>query len=171
MNGAARALFIRNVLHAAELKAIVRVGTDSSAIAGITQRVCAERVRHLEVKVLWIQEKVRSHELQISRVKSEDNRTDLLKRLLDPERHHKLIELLPLSMPGTRRVANSGALGVVCSLLPVRAMAGNQNETVENIEEMLVATGWLARGSRTQVVEFLQMTTWILWWARWMLML
>ena len=73
----------------------------------------------------------------------EDSRTDLLTRFLNPDRHHKLIKLLPLSVPETRRVANSVSLGVVCSLLPVRAIAGNQNETVEKIEEMSMATGWM----------------------------
>ena len=33
-----------------------------------------------------------------------------------------------------------------------------------------MAPGWVASGSRTQVFEFLEMATWILWWARWMLM-
>ena len=56
---------------------------------------------------------------------------------------------------------------MVCSLLPVRETAGNQIEAVEKIEEMSVA---VARGSRTQLVEFLEITTWILWWARWMLL-
>ena len=100
-----------------DLEAVVRVETDSSAAAGITQMLDAGRVRHLEVKDLWIQEEVRSHELKISRVKSEDNPADMLTKFLDPERHQKLIKLLPLSVPGTRRgVANSVALGVVCSL-------------------------------------------------------
>ena len=128
-------------------------------------------MRHLEVKDLKIQENVRSHELKVSRVKSEDTRADLLTKFFDPERHHKLIKLLPLSVPGTRReVANSVALLVVCSLSPVRATAGNQIETVEKIEETSVEAGWLARGSRTRIVEFSEMTTWILWWARWMLL-
>ena len=120
-------------------------------------------MRHLEGKDLLIQEKVRSHELKVSRVKSEDTRADLLTKFFDPERHHKLIKLLPLSVPGTRReVANSVALLVVCSLSPVRATAGNQIETVEKIVEMSVEAGWLARGSRTRIVEFSEMTTWIL---------
>ena len=51
-------------------------------------------------------------------------------------------------------LAISVALEVVCSLLPVTVTAGNQLENVENIDEMLVAAGWLARGSRTQVLCF-----------------
>ena len=147
------------MLQARELKATVRVGTDSSATAGITQRLGARRARHLVIKDLWIQEKVRSHELQISRMKSEDHRTVLLTKFLTPERHHKLTKLFPLSVPGTSR---SVALGVVCSLLPSRATASNQIKTVAKIEEMVEAAGWLARGLRTQVVEFFEMTTWIL---------
>ena len=122
------------------------LGTDSSATAGITKRLGAERVGHLEVKILMIQEKVRSHELWISRVKSEDNRADLLTKFLDPERSYQLFKLLPLSKPGTRcGLANSVALGVVCLLLLVKASAVNQIETVEKFEEMPVAAGWPAR--------------------------
>ena len=53
------------------------------AIAGITQKFGAGRVGRLKVKELWIQEKVRSHALKISQVKSEDNRADLLTMFLD----------------------------------------------------------------------------------------
>ena len=146
VNGTARGLFIRNVLRAKELRATVRVGADSSAAAGITQVLGAGRVRHLVVKGLWIQEEIRSHGLRILRVKSVDNRADLLMMFLGPEGHHKLIKLLPLSVTGTRRgLANAVALGVVCALLPFRSSAGNQLEKVEKTEEMSAA-GWLARG-------------------------
>ena len=131
VNGTARRLVIRNVLQALGLKATVRVETGSSAAAGITQTLGAGRVRHLEAEVLWIHEKVKSHELKVSRVKSEDNRADMLTKCLDPERHHNLIEQLPLSVPGTGcGWAYSVALGVVCSLLPGRPAASNQIETV-----------------------------------------
>ena len=102
VNGAARGLFIRNVLQAMELKAGVSVGTDLSAAARITQRLGAGRVRRLEVKDLWIQEEVRSHELKVSRVKSEDSRADVLTKFLDPDRYRKLIKPLPLCVPGIR---------------------------------------------------------------------
>ena len=52
VNGTVRGLFIRNVLQAMELKAHVRVRTDSSATAGITEKVGAGRVRHMGVKDL-----------------------------------------------------------------------------------------------------------------------
>ena len=46
--GASRGLLVRNVLQAVELEAVVRVGTDSSAAAGITQRLSAGRVEASE---------------------------------------------------------------------------------------------------------------------------
>ena len=58
VNCAARELIIRHVLQAMELKAVVLVGTDSSAAAVVTPRLATGRVRHLEVKDLWIQQKV-----------------------------------------------------------------------------------------------------------------
>ena len=94
----------------------------SSALAGITQRLGAGRVRHLEVKEMWIQERTQDLASEVR----EDNRADVLTNFVDPDRHHKLMELLPPSVPGTRReVANSVALRVVCSLLTVRATSGN----------------------------------------------
>ena len=138
---------------------MVRVGTDSSAAAGITQRLGFGRVRHLEVQDLWKQVKVRSHELEISRVKSEDKRADLLIKFVHREQHHKLI-MQPLSVSRTScGLAYSVASGVVCSLLPVRAKEGNQMHTMrKNIEEISVVAGWLAKRSTTQVVEFWDMT-------------
>ena len=49
------------------------------------------RAGELEVKDLWTPEKVKSHELRISFVMSEDNRAELLTKFLEPERHEKLI--------------------------------------------------------------------------------
>ena len=48
-------------------------------------------------------------------------------------------------------------------MLAVASQSYKQLEKVEKIEEMSVAAGWLARRSRTQVVEFVEMTAWILW--------
>ena len=91
--------------------------------------------------------KVRWHELKVSRVRSEDHRADLKTKFLGPFRHHKLVKLLPLSVPRTRReMASTVALRVVCSLLPVVATASNQIEAVQNNEG--VFTGGRLAGQR-----------------------
>ena len=68
----------------------------------VTQRLNARRVRHLKAEDLWIQEKVRSHELRIPRVTSGDNRADFLTKFPDPERHHKLIKHLSTECAGNK---------------------------------------------------------------------
>ena len=155
VNGVARGLFIRNVLQAMELKAVVRVGKrlersrGNHSVAWCRASATSGKSRSCGYKNRLV------HELKVSRVKSEDNRADLLTKFFDPDRHYKLIKLLVVSVAGTgREMAKSAALGVVCSLLPVRATASNQIEAVEESEEMSVAAGRLARGSETQVVEF-----------------
>ena len=88
-------------------------------------------------------------------------------KFLDPDRHDKLIKLLSRSVPETRReCANWAVVWEVCSQLPSTVTAGWQTEVVERIEEMSAAAGWLAKGSGTQVVEFVE----TLWWARSMLL-
>ena len=54
----------------------VRVNTDSSAAKSITCRKGVGRVRHIEVRELWVQEKVNRGELTIVKVKGEDNVAD-----------------------------------------------------------------------------------------------
>jgi len=125
VTGAARGLFVRNVLRTMGTEVKVTVGSDSSAAGGISQRLGAGRVRHLEAKDLWIQEKVRSHELKVVKVGTEKNRADLLTKFLDPSRHAELIALLPLSVPGTRRsMGHTAARAAMSCVLLAQVAAG-----------------------------------------------
>ena len=61
----------------------VQVNTDSSAARSIASRKGAGRVRHDEVRELWVQEKVRRGELSIVKVKGENNVADGLTKHVD----------------------------------------------------------------------------------------
>ena len=67
----------------------VRVNTDSSAAKSITSRKGAGRVRHIEVRELWVQEKVNRGELMITKVKGEDNVADGLTKHVDRAKMEK----------------------------------------------------------------------------------
>ena len=56
----------------------LEVLTDSSAARGVIQRAGAGRVKHLQVKQLWVQEKESNKELQITKVPRDANVADLL---------------------------------------------------------------------------------------------
>ena len=59
VQGSARGLHLRNIFEEIlDAPPLVRVGSDASAAIGISARLGAGRVRHLEAKELWIQEKV-----------------------------------------------------------------------------------------------------------------
>ena len=56
----------------------LRVNTDSSAAKSIASRRGCGKVRHLEVRELWLQDRVAKGELQVKKVRGEDNLADIL---------------------------------------------------------------------------------------------
>ena len=64
----------------------VQVNTDSSAAKSITARNGAGRVRHIEVRELWVQDRVAKGELKIVKVKGEDNLVDGLTKHVDKQK-------------------------------------------------------------------------------------
>ena len=61
----------------------VRTSTDSTASSGIANRRGLGNVRHIEVNQLWLQDKVNSKEVEIRKVKGEDNLADALTKHVD----------------------------------------------------------------------------------------
>ncbi len=55
------------------LEVEVQVNTDSSAARSISSRRCAGRVRHVEVRDWWVQERICRGEVSIIKVRGEDN--------------------------------------------------------------------------------------------------
>ena len=79
----------------------VVVATDSTAAKGMTARLGAGRVRHLEAKYLWIQDYVHAGELKIMKIDTAKNRADMQTKPLDPQRHWQLVRHFPLRVPPT----------------------------------------------------------------------
>ena len=61
----------------------VRTRIDPSVALGISQGRGLGKVRHLELEQLWIQDKVSSGESEVRKVKSEDNKDDVLTKHVD----------------------------------------------------------------------------------------
>ena len=51
-------------------------------------------MRHLRLRELWIQEKVRSGELEIEKIAGEENEADLFTEPLAPARHAELCKMI-----------------------------------------------------------------------------
>ena len=70
--------------------------TDSSAAKGIAEREGIGRVRHLEVGVLWIQERIKAADFKLRKVLGTENPGDLLTKHLagpDIEKHLRTANL------------------------------------------------------------------------------
>ena len=55
-----------------------RVCVDSSAAVGIVHRVGLGKTRHIEVQYLWVQEKVSNKQLQVDKIRTNENPSDIL---------------------------------------------------------------------------------------------
>ena len=64
--------------------------TDSSAAMGISNRRGLGKVRHIELNQLWLQETVNSKEIEMRKMKGEDNVADALTKHLDQRRRREL---------------------------------------------------------------------------------
>ena len=82
-NGAARGLWTRALFEEMGFGLTVEVGTHSSAARGITARLGCGRLRHLETRFLWIQEKVREKLIHIVNIGTATNRADLQTKALE----------------------------------------------------------------------------------------
>ena len=86
---------------------------------------------------------MRSHEPKATKAKSEDNRGDRMTKFLDPGRHHKLLKMLPLSVPGTRRSMAASVVteSLKCFLLADGAAGSSQEHDVVEVVKMSASAG------------------------------
>ena len=82
------------------LKAVVR--SDSSVALAICQRVGLGKVRHIEVQYLWVQEKHSAKEIDLRKVKGEDNPADLLTKGVPQEVLRKNVRAANVQLRGAR---------------------------------------------------------------------
>ena len=61
----------------------VRISSDSSAALGISRRRGLGKVRHIELNQLWLQEKVSMQEVEVRKVRGEDNLVVALTKYLE----------------------------------------------------------------------------------------
>lgn len=98
LRGAACALQIRELLKEMKLDMTARVLTDSAAARGVVRRSGSGRVKHLEARWLWIQERVRSGDVVIDCVDTSLNTSDIGTKFLTKRRFEELIAMMPLRL-------------------------------------------------------------------------
>ena len=85
------------------VKLPVRVWTDSSATMGICGRQGLGKLRHVDTKSFWVQQKVRDSSLEIRKVRGDVNPADLFTKHLSSEvRMTELLRLFGCRFSGGR---------------------------------------------------------------------
>jgi len=102
-SGASAALLLRHVLQFFEIETAVELLSDSSAARAVLNRSGVGRIRHLEVKTLWVQEAVKAGKLAVKVVKGVDNVADIGTKVLARKRILYLKQLL-----GVRKLPKDG---------------------------------------------------------------
>ena len=82
VRGACEGIGIRSLLEDLGCSANVELHTDASAAMGMAQRTGVGRVRHLDTRLLWIQDKVKDGEIKIYKIDGSINPSDILTKYL-----------------------------------------------------------------------------------------
>ena len=88
---AAEGLGMRAIMGEMGWEAEVRVWADSSAAKSIASRIGLGKVRHMEVKFLWLQEAVKARKVEVRKVAGSANPADVLTK---PKSYRESAELL-----------------------------------------------------------------------------
>ena len=68
-----------------ELSNVVHLGTDSSAAKSFVSRRGLGKMRHIEIRDLWLQKEVRDGKVEVSKIPGEQNPADLMTKILGIE--------------------------------------------------------------------------------------
>ena len=96
VRGACESIGIRSIAEDMGSNVQIVLHTDSSAAKGIASRKGIGKVKHLDTRTLWVQDKVHDLTLRIKKVPSDNNPADLLTKYLSGPRMRALLVQLPV---------------------------------------------------------------------------
>ena len=100
--GLCEALGIKGIAKDMGLDLTIELHTDSSAAKGIATRKGLGKVKHLETRTLWVQDKVDAGVVAIKKISGNDNPADLLTKYLASAKMQTLLASLPITELGGR---------------------------------------------------------------------
>ena len=87
------------------------VHSDATAAIGIARRKGLGKIRHLDVTDLWIQDKIRSKEIQVEKVLGQENPADALTKYVEKAILEKALSKLNLVPTKGRPACAPAAMG------------------------------------------------------------
>ena len=80
------------------LSSVVKLGTDSSAAKSFVCRRGLGRMRHLDIRDLWLQKEVREGTVEVSKIPGTQNPADLMTKILTVKEIRERLEMMNLEM-------------------------------------------------------------------------
>ena len=106
VKGTTYALGLRSLLEDLGVQVKLVVNTDASAALGMVRRRGVGKVRHIEVKELWIQDKVHSGEIEVRKAKSSENLADVFTKYVNQEKMNEAMHKMGFEARGSRHELN-----------------------------------------------------------------
>ncbi len=89
--------FVANLLGEMGISVRLKLYSDSSAARAVVARRGVGRLKHLEVRQLWLQDAMRNDELTVSSIPSAENTADLFTKAFPRVRHEALAQAIGLA--------------------------------------------------------------------------
>jgi hypothetical protein len=109
--GAAQALGLQSLLKDLGWKVRIRVHSDATAAIGICRRKGIGKIRHLATTDLWIQDKVRSKQLELVKILGAENPADVLTKYVNRQIMTAALAKLSLVPTAGRPASAPAAMG------------------------------------------------------------
>ena len=113
VRAAAEGLGMQSIMHDLGWKMRIRLWVDSSAAKSIASRIGLGRVRHLEVKFLWLWEVLRDKRLEVKKVHGAQNPADILTKPKSAEEAADKVSAKHMRMIEQESNAPMDSVGVV----------------------------------------------------------
>ena len=111
-HGAAQGLGMQSLLVDLGWHLKLRVHSDATAAIGICRRKSLGKIRHLAMTDLWIQDKVRSKQIELLKVLGADNPADVLTKYVNRQSMDKAMAAMNMRVMHGRPACAPAALGV-----------------------------------------------------------
>lgn len=146
VKAAAGGLETVSILNEVNVKTKLRMRSDSAAARGILHRRGVGRLRHLDIKDLWVQEKVQNGNMTVDKVDTNENRGDIGTKALDGS---KLTYLL--SLTSLKRRTDWRAGGLVAALM----LQGADGAAPHEVKKMILGSGigWIVGAALDTIKE------------------
>ncbi|CAK0848466.1 unnamed protein product [Prorocentrum cordatum] len=143
VNGSAGGIWLRSVMLEMGFEVTLQVNAGSSGAKGVASRLGCGKVRHLETKYLWVQEKVRDRTITMAKIHVDVNRADMQTKPLEGPRFLKLLASLP------HRTPSSGRMQVFGVMLAAAMLGGVQGSAVFPCNQAVMVVGSSTVAERT----------------------